>query len=69
MFKNNVGGIDRGLRIVVGLALLAAFFIYPDASWRYWTLIGVVPLLTALMGSCPLYTVLGLSTCPMKKAA
>ncbi|MCB1429918.1 MAG: DUF2892 domain-containing protein [Nitratireductor sp.] len=68
MFKTNEGSIDRGLRILVGLALLAAFFVYPEASWRYWTLIGVVPLLTGLVGSCPLYSILGISTCPVKKA-
>ena len=68
MFKTNEGSIDRGLRILVGLALLAAFFVYPEASWRYWTLIGVVPLLTGLLGSCPLYSILGISTCPVKKA-
>ena len=68
MFKTNEGSIDRGLRILVGLALLAAFFVYTDASWRYWTLIGVVPLLTGLVGSCPLYSILGVSTCPAKKA-
>ena len=68
MFKTNVGSIDRGLRIVVGLALLAMFFLYPDASWRYWTLIGIVPLATGLMSTCPLYSLLGVSTCPAKKA-
>ncbi|MCB1458581.1 MAG: DUF2892 domain-containing protein [Nitratireductor sp.] len=68
MFKTNEGSIDRGLRILVGLALLAAFFVYPEASWRYWTLIGVVPLVTGLLGSCPLYSILGISTCPVKKA-
>ena len=68
MFKTNVGGIDRALRIIVGIALLALFFIYPDASWRYWTLIGIIPLATGLMSSCPLYSILGLSTCPAKRA-
>lgn len=62
MFKSNVGQIDRVLRIVVGAALLAAFFMYPDASWRYWTLIGIVPLATGLFGTCGLYSLLGLST-------
>lgn len=66
MFKTNVGGIDRILRIVVGIALLAAFFLYPDASWRYWTLIGIVPLATGLLSTCPLYSIVGLSTCPAK---
>lgn len=68
MFKKNVGGIDRVLRIVVGLALLAGFFLNPDAAYRWAYLIGIVPLATGLMSSCPLYTILGLSTCPMKKA-
>lgn len=68
MFKSNVGGIDRALRVVAGLVLLAMFFVYQEASWRYFTLIGVVPLFTGLFGTCPLYTVLGLSTCPVKKA-
>ena len=66
MFKTNVGTIDRTLRIIVGLALLAGFFIFPDAAYRWAFLIGVVPLATGLMKTCPLYTVLGLSTCPMK---
>ena len=66
MFKTNVGGIDRILRIVVGVALLAAFFLYPEASWRYWALIGIVPLATGLLSTCPIYSILGLSTCPVK---
>lgn len=67
MFKTNVGMVDRIVRIVVGIALLLAFFLYPDASWRYWTLIGIIPLATGLMSSCPLYSLLGLSTCPVKR--
>lgn len=68
MFKTNVGGIDRVLRIVLGLALLAGFFLNADATYRWAYLIGVVPLLTGLMGSCPAYSLLGLNTCPMKKS-
>lgn len=68
MFATNEGTIDRALRIIVGVALLALFFLYPDASWRYWTLIGIVPLATGLIGSCPVYSLLGVSTCPVKKA-
>lgn len=67
MFKTNVGGIDRILRIVVGLALLAGFFLNADATYRWAYLIGVVPLLTGLMGSCPAYSIFGFNTCPMKK--
>jgi hypothetical protein len=68
MFKNNVGTIDRAARVILGVLLLAAFFYFPDASWRYLALIGVIPLATGLLGSCPLYSVLGLSTCPIKRA-
>ncbi len=67
MFKTNVGSIDRVLRIVLGLALLAGFFLDADATYRWAYLIGIVPLVTGLMGSCPIYSILGFSTCPMKK--
>ncbi len=69
MLKTNVGGIDKILRLVLGVALLAWFFVDQGTGfWHYAKLIGIVPILTALMGSCPLYTILGVSTCPMKKA-
>lgn len=67
MFAKNVGSVDRILRIVVGLIVLSLFFIYPEASWRYLALVGIVPLLTGLFSTCPLYSILGISTCPMKK--
>jgi hypothetical protein len=67
MFRSNVGGIDRVLRIIVGLALLAGFFLNADASWRWAYLIGLVPLFTGLFGTCPAYSLLGISTCPIKK--
>jgi drug/metabolite transporter (DMT)-like permease len=68
MLKKNVGGIDRVLRIVVGVALLAAFFALPDMAGRWLLLIGIVPLATGLMSSCPLYSILGVSTCPLQKS-
>lgn len=68
MFGKNVGTIDRVLRVVVGIALLVAFFAMPEASYRWVFLIGVVPLLTAALGSCPLYSLFGVSTCPMKRS-
>jgi hypothetical protein len=61
--KTNVGNIDRILRIVIGVALLALMFTGTIGVWGW---IGVVPLLTAAFGFCPLYTVLGFSTCPLK---
>jgi len=62
--KSNVGGIDKILRIVVGLGLLSLLFIL-EGSARWWGLIGIVPLGTALFNFCPLYTLLGINTCPL----
>ena len=64
MFKNNVGGIDRIARIVLGLVLIGLTLAGQIGVWGW---IGVVPLLTAALGTCPLYTILGFSSCPMKK--
>jgi len=66
MFKKNEGSVDRILRVIVGLAAIIAFFMLPEATYRYWLLIGIVPLLTGLVGSCPLYTILGIGTCKVK---
>jgi len=60
----NVGSTDRTLRIVVGLALIAAAATGNIGLWGY---IGVVPLLTGLVGWCPPYAMLGFNTCSMKK--
>ena len=67
MLKKNIGSIDRALRIIVGLALLAGFFLNADAAYRWLYLIGIIPLATGLMSNCPLYSIFGLSTCPLKK--
>ncbi|MBU2888484.1 YgaP family membrane protein [Celeribacter halophilus] len=61
--KKNVGNLDRILRIVVGLALLLGFFLNPGASLRWLYLIGIIPLVTGLMSSCPLYSIFGINTC------
>lgn len=66
MFKNNVGSLDRIIRIILGLALIGAFFMFPESPWRMVFLIGIIPLATALISSCPIYTILGLSSCPVK---
>lgn len=60
----NEGTLDRALRIIFGLVLLSLVFIGPQTPWG---LIGLVPLLTGLMGYCPLYQIVGFSTCPLKK--
>ena len=54
--KANVGGIDRILRIVVGIVLIA-IALFLDASWAKWCWVGVVPLLGGLIGYCPLYSI------------
>jgi hypothetical protein len=61
----NVGGIDRILRIVVGLALIAWVAALGGPVWAW---IGLVPLATGLFKFCPFYPLLGLSTCPVKKS-
>ena len=63
----NVGGIDRILRIAIGAALLLWFFIDQGTGFWHWAkLIGVVPLLTGLFSTCPLYSIIGMNTCPRK---
>lgn len=64
MFATNVGGLDRILRAVLGIALLlfAALGI-PETGYNYLGWIGVVPLLTAVLGWCPAYVPFGIRTC------
>jgi hypothetical protein len=63
MSKNNEGTLDRVLRVIVGIGLLALVFVGPQTAWGW---IGLVPLVTGLVGICPLYSILGINTCPMK---
>ena len=62
--KLNVGGIDRVLRIIVGLALIG-LAITGTVGW--WGYIGIVPLVTGLFRFCPAYGLLGMNTCPIKQ--
>ncbi|MCD8504575.1 MAG: DUF2892 domain-containing protein [Burkholderiaceae bacterium] len=62
--KVNVGGIDRILRIVVGIALIALTLTGTIGVWGW---IGVLPLATGLFRICPAYSLIGVNTCPMKK--
>ena len=61
--KKNVGTVDRVIRIILGLVILALG--YKNQSW--WGLIGLIPLLTGIMGSCLLYVPFGISTCKVKE--
>lgn len=62
--KRNVGGMDKAVRIVAGLALLGFFFV-SSAPMHWLGLIGIVPLVTGLFGTCPLYSLIGIDTCPI----
>lgn len=67
MLKKNVGTLDRAIRIIVGLALITGFFLNSGGSYSWLYLLGIVPLATGLIGSCPPYALLGINTCAMKK--
>ncbi len=62
--KANVGGIDRILRIAIGLVLVALAVTGTVGPWGW---IGLVPLATGALGFCPLYPLFGFSSCPLKK--
>ncbi|MEI7430533.1 MAG: DUF2892 domain-containing protein [Betaproteobacteria bacterium] len=61
--KSNVGGIDKVARIIIGAVLLGLGIFGMGTPWTY---IGIVPLLTGLLGWCPLYPLLGISSCSKK---
>jgi hypothetical protein len=61
--NKNVGNIDRLLRVVVGIALIAMVFVGPRTQWGW---VGLIPLVTAAMSWCPLYNVLGITTCTIQ---
>lgn len=63
--KRNEGMIDRTIRVLLGLALLALVFVGPQTPWGW---LGLIPLVTGLMGFCPLYRIFGLSTCPLHRS-
>jgi Protein of unknown function (DUF2892) len=60
----NVGNLDRVLRIVAGLILISLVFVGPQTPWGW---VGLVPLLTAFVGFCPAYRLLGVRTCPVPR--
>jgi hypothetical protein len=68
--STNMGTIDRTARLVIGFALIAYAIPvgFAQTGWNWVGWIGVIPLLTAAFGFCPLYTLLGVSTCPAKRA-
>lgn len=64
MFPTNEHPVERGVRVVAGLGLLSLLALGPVPGWGLAGLIGLVPLATGVMGSCPVYTLIGFSTAP-----
>jgi hypothetical protein len=60
MFKMNESPLDRGIRALLGIGLISLVYLGPQTPWGW---LGIIPLLTAAMGWCPLYQVFGISTC------
>ena len=59
----NEGKVDRTLRVIVGVAVLSLVFTGPQTAWGW---IGLVPLVTGLIGNCPVYSIFGISTCKLE---
>jgi hypothetical protein len=65
MLKRNEGSVDRTIRVLVGAGVLSLAFVGPQSPWGY---LGLIPLITGLIGSCPAYQLLGISTCSLQKS-
>lgn len=63
ILPRNESTADRAIRVIAGLAILSLAFFGPKTPWAY---LGIIPVFTGLLGSCPLYTLLGISSCPLK---
>lgn len=66
LLPRNEHDIERVVRVLLGLGLLSLLVVGPVPGWGLAGLIGLVPLATGILGSCPLYTLFGFSTCPVK---
>lgn len=64
MLKKNMGGVDRWSRIGLGLALIASAAVGALGQWAY---IGIIPVITGAVGNCPLYSIVGITTCKTQK--
>lgn len=64
LFPGNEHPIERAVRVIIGVAVLALVFVGPKSLWG---LVGLIPLVTGAIGSCPLYTLFGWSTCSVKR--
>lgn len=61
--QKNIGGTERVIRVVVGLAITSLAFVGPASPWAF---LGLVPVATGLMGWCPPYAIFGINTCKKK---
>lgn len=66
LLPNNEHPIERVLRVVIGLAILSLFVVGPKTPWA---LLGAIPLLTGIVGSCPIYSIFGINTCRVRRHA
>jgi hypothetical protein len=66
ILPNNEHVLERMVRVVIGLALITMAFVGPQTPWGW---VGLVPLATGILGSCPLYTLFGISTCKVRAKA
>jgi hypothetical protein len=64
ILPTNEHNVERIVRVVAGLGITSLAFVGPQSSWAF---LGLIPVITGAVGSCPLYTILGVSTCRMKK--
>ena len=58
--KKNIGAVERVIRSIAGIAIISLAFVGPRSPWAY---LGIIPLVTGLIGWCPPYALLGISTC------
>jgi hypothetical protein len=66
LFPKNEATVERMIRVVVGVAAISMVFVGPQSVFGW---LGLVPLVTGLAGTCPIYTALGFSTCPIKTSS
>jgi hypothetical protein len=64
IMKVNEGALDRVLRVLVGAGILSLAFVGPQTPWAY---LGIIPILTGLVGFCPAYALFGINTCGVKR--
>ncbi|MEE4160936.1 MAG: DUF2892 domain-containing protein [Woeseiaceae bacterium] len=64
MFAKNEGTVDRVVRVAAGLAILSLVFVGPQTPWGW---LGLVPIVTGALGSCPVYSLFGINTCGVKR--